>query len=140
MKKPSGSKKDDKKAAAAELSPEDEQLKEDIAMCVERTVGDDAALQQAALQRLVTEIRTSTASMTSVPKPLKFLRPHVARLQEYFRDRMPPGDNKVCPPKTKQKTSTAHNTAQHAETKDIFHTRKTAHTQNRGSWQTSLRC
>ena len=98
MKKTSG-KKDDKKAAAAaaaELSPEDEQLKEDIEMCVERTLGDDAGLQHAALQRLVTEIRTSTASMTSVPKPLKFLRPHVARLEEYFCDRMPQGDNKVC--------------------------------------------
>lgn len=93
--KPAGGKRDEKKTA--ELSPEDEQLKEDIAMCVERTVGDDPALQKAALQRLVAEIRASTASMTSVPKPLKFLRPHVARLEEYFRNTMPAGENRVCP-------------------------------------------
>lgn len=92
--KPAGGKRDEKKTA--ELSPEDEQLKEDIAMCVERTVGSDPELQKAALQRLVTEIRASTASMTSVPKPLKFLRPHVARLEEFFRDTMPAGENKVC--------------------------------------------
>lgn len=30
------------------------------------------------------EIRTATSSMTSVPKPLKFLRPHYGTLKEYF--------------------------------------------------------
>ena len=85
-----------KKNEKAELSPEDEQLKEDIEMCVERIVGKDAELQNNALQHIVTEIRTSTASMTSVPKPLKFLRPHIARLEEYFRSSMPDGSNKVC--------------------------------------------
>jgi len=83
-----------KKSEKAELSPEDEQLRDDIAMCVDRVVGQDAELQKTALQRIVTEIRTSTASMTSVPKPLKFLKPHIARLEEYFRTSMPAGDNK----------------------------------------------
>lgn len=40
------------------------------------------------------EIRTATSSMTSVPKPLKFLRPHYGTLKEYF-ERMPESDLKV---------------------------------------------
>ncbi len=30
------------------------------------------------------EIRTATSSMTSVPKPLKFLRPHYGTLKSYY--------------------------------------------------------
>lgn len=30
------------------------------------------------------EIRTSTSSMTSVPKPLKFLRPHYGTLKAHY--------------------------------------------------------
>ena len=37
-------------------------------------------LYRPALETLRTLIRTSTSSMTSVPKPLKFLRPHFAEL------------------------------------------------------------
>lgn len=41
------------------------------------------------------EIRTSTSSMTSVPKPLKFLRPHYGTLKSFY-DTMPDSDLKVC--------------------------------------------
>lgn len=37
-----------------------------------------------ALESLRNEIRTSTSSMTSVPKPLKFLRPHYPDLQALY--------------------------------------------------------
>jgi hypothetical protein len=37
-----------------------------------------------ALESLRTLIRASTTSMTSVPKPLKFLRPHFDTLKEVF--------------------------------------------------------
>lgn len=40
------------------------------------------------------EIRTSTSSMTSVPKPLKFLRPHYGTLKAYY-ETMPDCDLKV---------------------------------------------
>jgi len=40
------------------------------------------------------EIRTSTSSMTSVPKPLKFLRPHYGTLKSYFES-MAESDLKV---------------------------------------------
>lgn len=68
------------------------QLKAELEMLVERlkvsnwtmsSLGDladkqepDTALYLPALESLRTLIRTSTSSMTSVPKPLKFLRPH----------------------------------------------------------------
>lgn len=39
-------------------------------------------LYKPALESLRTLIRTSTSSMTSVPKPLKFLRPFYADLEE----------------------------------------------------------
>ena len=42
----------------------------------------DSNLHRPALESLRTLIRTSTSSMTSVPKPLKFLRPHYAQLQQ----------------------------------------------------------
>lgn len=41
------------------------------------------------------EIRASTSSMTSVPKPLKFLRPHYGTLKA-FHQTMPDSDLKVC--------------------------------------------
>lgn len=44
----------------------------------------DTSLYQPALESLRTLIRTATASMTSVPKPLKFLRPHYPELQELY--------------------------------------------------------
>ena len=44
----------------------------------------DTSLYQPALESLRTLIRTSTASLTSVPKPLKFLRPHYPELQELY--------------------------------------------------------
>lgn len=36
------------------------------------------------MQGLISEIRSATATMTSVPKPLKFLSPHVEALKARF--------------------------------------------------------
>ena len=54
----------------------------------------DTTLYKPALEQLRTMIRASTSSMTSVPKPLKFLRPHYGTLKEVY-DTMPEGDTKV---------------------------------------------
>ena len=51
-------------------------------------------LHRPALETLRTLIRTSTSSMTSVPKPLKFLRPHYPALQS-IHSAMNEADNKV---------------------------------------------
>jgi 26S proteasome regulatory subunit N1 len=45
---------------------------------------------------MLTEIRSSTSSMTSVPKPLKFLRPHFAPLKTFF-EALADSEIKVCP-------------------------------------------
>lgn len=44
------------------------------------TQESDTTLYRPALESLRTLIRTSTSSLTSVPKPLKYLRPHYAEL------------------------------------------------------------
>ncbi|EWC48636.1 26S proteasome regulatory subunit rpn-1 [Drechslerella stenobrocha 248] len=59
-----------------ELSEEDQQLKSELDMLAERLKESDTTLFKPALEAIKTFIRTSTSSMTAVPKPLKFLRPH----------------------------------------------------------------
>lgn len=73
-----------KKDEADDLSPEDAKLKADLDMLAERALDADAGVQKAALDAMINEVRSSTSSMTSVPKPLKFLRPHYAVLKGAF--------------------------------------------------------
>ncbi|CAN8230161.1 unnamed protein product [Cochlearia groenlandica] len=73
-------KKDDKKED--DLSEEDLELKQNLELYVERTQDSNPELQKAALESMRQEIKASTSSMTSVPKPLKFLRPHYGTLKE----------------------------------------------------------
>ncbi|KAL1933180.1 hypothetical protein VTP01DRAFT_8858 [Rhizomucor pusillus] len=74
--------KNGKKEQEEELSEEDQQLKSELEMLVERLQESDRQLHRPALEQLRTLIRTSTSSMTAVPKPLKFLGPHYASLKE----------------------------------------------------------
>uniref|UniRef100_A0A669E4Z0 26S proteasome non-ATPase regulatory subunit 2 n=1 Tax=Oreochromis niloticus TaxID=8128 RepID=A0A669E4Z0_ORENI len=74
-------------------SEEDKQLQEDLEMMVERLSEKNTALYRPALEELRRLIRSSTTSMTSVPKPLKFLRPHYGKLKEIYEG-MAPGENK----------------------------------------------
>lgn len=78
-----------------ELSEEDQALKDRLELLVERVQDSDGGVQKLALQTIRTEIRSATSSMTSVPKPLKFLRPHFDPLKEYYANTMSEGDNKV---------------------------------------------
>ena len=57
----------------------------------------DTKLYRPALETLRTLIRTSTSSMTSVPKPLKFLHPHYPGLQALY-ETWPVSDDKVSFP------------------------------------------
>ncbi|KAJ8073879.1 proteasome regulatory particle base subunit [Marasmius tenuissimus] len=77
-------KEDGKENEGDELSEEDLQLKSELEMLVERLKESDTSLYRPALETLRTLIRTSTSSMTSVPKPLKFLRPHYPDLQGLY--------------------------------------------------------
>ncbi|KAK4684508.1 26S proteasome regulatory subunit N1, partial [Tremellales sp. Uapishka_1] len=81
----------DKQAKDDEISEEDLQLKAELEMLVERLKESDTSLYLPALESLRTLIRTSTSSMTSVPKPLKFLRPHyedMGKVRESWDDKL----------------------------------------------------
>ncbi|POV97918.1 hypothetical protein PSHT_14318 [Puccinia striiformis] len=74
----------DNKNHDQELSEEDTALKEELEMLVQRLKESDRQLYKPTLEMLRSLIRTSTSSMTSVPKPLKFLRPHFGDLVRIF--------------------------------------------------------
>jgi 26S proteasome regulatory subunit N1 len=71
-------------ANTEELSEEDQQLKNELDMLVERILETDSSLYKPALNQIKEFIKTSTSSMTAVPKPLKFLRPHYASLEKQY--------------------------------------------------------
>lgn len=79
----------------ADLSEEDRALKEKLQLMVERAMDPDEGVQKLALETIRTEIRSATSSMTSVPKPLKFLRPHFEPLKKYYGNLSKEGPNKV---------------------------------------------
>lgn len=64
----------------ADLSEEDLELKNNLLLMVTRIGEGDPGVQKLALQQIANEIRSATTSMTSVPKPLKFLRAHYQTL------------------------------------------------------------
>ncbi|KAJ4323587.1 proteasome regulatory particle base subunit [Neodidymelliopsis sp. IMI 364377] len=76
-----------------ELSEEDQQLKSELDMLVERILESDSSLYKPALDQIKEFIKTSTSSMTAVPKPLKFLRPHYESLEKAYAS-WPEGENK----------------------------------------------
>lgn len=91
--KPNGDENAKSAATGEELSEEDQQLKSELDMLVERIVEPDVSLHKPALEQIKDFIKTSTSSMTAVPKPLKFLRPHYEHLEKAYAS-WPKGDNK----------------------------------------------
>ncbi|KAF8886531.1 26S proteasome regulatory complex non-ATPase subcomplex Rpn1 subunit [Infundibulicybe gibba] len=93
LKDSKDAKDDGKDGEGEELSEEDLALKNELEMLVERLKESNTDLYKLALETLRTLIRTSTSSMTSVPKPLKFLRPHYPELQTLY-ETWPASDDK----------------------------------------------
>ncbi|KAH9896953.1 26S proteasome regulatory complex non-ATPase subcomplex Rpn1 subunit [Cubamyces lactineus] len=83
----------DEEKEGEDLSEEDLQLKNELEMLIERLREPNTELYRPALETLRTLIRTSTSSMTSVPKPLKFLHPHYPGLQSLY-ETWPPSEDK----------------------------------------------
>ncbi|XP_034252046.1 26S proteasome non-ATPase regulatory subunit 2 [Thrips palmi] len=83
-----------KEEEKTELSEEDKVLQEELNMLVERLQENDTSLYIPALESLRSQIRASTTSMTSVPKPLKFMRPHFDTMKEIYE--------KITDPHTKE--------------------------------------
>ncbi|EME40455.1 hypothetical protein DOTSEDRAFT_74133 [Dothistroma septosporum NZE10] len=93
-----GDAKDSKKDGDLDLPPEelneeDQKLKDELDMLVERLTESDQLLYKSSLEHIQTSIKTATSSMTAVPKPLKFLRPHYEKLTEAY-EKWPKGSDK----------------------------------------------
>lgn len=69
-------------------------LRDDLELLIERLSESDKSLYLPALESMRTLIRTSTTSMTSVPKPLKFMRPHYNKMKAIF-EKLDEGQTKV---------------------------------------------
>ncbi|KAJ2032970.1 proteasome regulatory particle base subunit [Coemansia sp. S16] len=67
-----------------ELSEEDQQLVSELEMIVERLKESSVDIHRSAMENLNNIIRSTTSSMTSVPKPLKYLKGHYATLAELY--------------------------------------------------------
>ena len=80
-----------------ELSEEDKALQEELETAVEQLESTDAGKWENALELLRSKLRESTNSMTSVPKPMKFLMPHFDKLKDTIYNKMTPEKNqKLC--------------------------------------------
>mmetsp|Transcript_70952 Transcript_70952/g.154160 ORF Transcript_70952/g.154160 Transcript_70952/m.154160 type:complete len:882 (-) Transcript_70952:135-2780(-) len=75
---------DKKKKKAEELSEEDVKKKAELELLVTRAQDSDQGVARLALETMGSELKSATSSMTSVPKPLKFLRPHFGALTEHY--------------------------------------------------------
>lgn len=79
-------KKSQKESKPEPMSAEDTALLNDIILLVDRLKDSNGVdLHHSALESLRVLIRTSTSSMTSVPKPLKFLRDYYSDLVEIHK-------------------------------------------------------
>lgn len=87
-KKNNGKKGDDEPKDT--MSEEDKELKERLETCISTLLNENnevavtVPIRLKALDVIVNELRSATSSMTSVPKPLKFLRPHFSVLKDLF--------------------------------------------------------
>ncbi len=60
------------------------QLKEKLEILLERLSDEDPAQRKFALEQMRLEVAGATSSMTSVPKPLKFLSSHYPKLKAVY--------------------------------------------------------
>jgi len=74
--------KNDKKKE--QLNEEDQTLKDDIETLVNRCCEKNLDLTHAALTEMGEKLTTASSTMTSVPKPLKFMRPHYPTLRDFY--------------------------------------------------------
>ncbi|OEH73887.1 26s proteasome non-ATPase regulatory subunit [Cyclospora cayetanensis] len=72
--------------ANCEQTEDDKKIRDNIDLLVERTCDSDLGIVALALETLSRELKAATSSMTSVPKPLKFLRPHVDGLVDRYKE------------------------------------------------------
>lgn len=69
-------------------------MKDNITNWVEDTKNQDLKVQEDAVYKIFHEVISATSSMTSLPKPMKFLGPHYNTLVEQY-NKTPAGKAKV---------------------------------------------
>ncbi|KAF1757324.1 hypothetical protein GCK72_013779 [Caenorhabditis remanei] len=79
-----------------EMTEEDQKLEEDLNLLVQRLSEPDTSLYKPSLETMRSLIRASTTSMTSVPKPLKFMRPHYTKMKEIYASIAATDVKKLC--------------------------------------------
>jgi 26S proteasome regulatory subunit N1 len=72
----------DVKEDKAALSEEDQALKERLDLLVQQL--QETVTLETALEQLQQEVRGATTSMTSIPKPLKLLKPHYPAIKAFY--------------------------------------------------------
>ncbi|EGD76493.1 Psmd2 protein [Salpingoeca rosetta] len=87
-------KEEDVEINEEDLSEADRELKMKLEGYLDRLDEDDQSLYEQCLKDLRSEIKTATSSMTSVPKPLKFLRPHYQRIKD-IREKLSSPEHKA---------------------------------------------
>ncbi|XP_043479363.1 26S proteasome non-ATPase regulatory subunit 2 [Leptopilina heterotoma] len=88
--------KNEKEDEKTDLSEEDKLLQEELGNLVERLQDANTRLHYPALESLQNQIRASTTSMTSVPKPLKFMRPHYDTMKAIYESISDPKAKELC--------------------------------------------
>ena len=71
-------------------------LKDKLDLCVLRLSYSNAGLRAKALETIKTDVAGATSSMTSVPKPLKFMTPKYKALTECYKNYHNNDTFKVC--------------------------------------------
>lgn len=102
----------------------------DLACLLVPVQESNAELYKPALEAMKNFIKTSTSSMTAVPKPLKFLRPHYETMTKLY-DEWPAGDDKNS---LADVLSVIGMTYSDEERQDTLKYRLLAPTQDIGSW------
>lgn len=76
----------DTKRKKNQLSEEDEKFKAELEAQVEKLEEKDVDVRAETILKLKETILSSTSSMTSIPKPLKFLNPHYDKLAGIYKE------------------------------------------------------
>lgn len=79
---------------SANQNEEDQALQDNLALWVEQTHSTDMTAKEEAIYKIFHEVISATSSMTSIPKPMKFLHKHYDTLVAEY-ERTPGGKTKV---------------------------------------------
>ncbi len=69
-------------------------MKQDLELLVQRLSEDDTGVQKLAIEQLRTQLQDTTSTVTSIPKPIKFLKPHYDSMKESY-EKMKSNENKT---------------------------------------------